>query len=119
MTFDNRFMVWAVLNDIKFLNLTNFIMTPKKDVMIENDLIKSFKFLNLDINDFKKFIKNKKANWRYVNYDLSTFFPSSLSIGYSKFCLSQKFFCRLLESALIPMTTTFLDLKFWSSSRNP
>ena len=74
MTFDNRFMVWAVLNDIKFLNLTNFIMTPKKDVMIEDDLIKSFKFLNLDSNDFSQFIKNKKSSWRYVNYDLSTFF---------------------------------------------
>ena len=74
MTFDNRFMVWAVLNDIKFLNLTNFIMTPKKDVMIEDDLIKSFKFLNLDSNDFSQFIKNKKSSWRYINYDLSTFF---------------------------------------------
>jgi len=74
MTFDNRFMVWAVLNDIKFLNLTNFIMTPKKDVMIEDDLIKSFKFLNLDSNDFSQFIKNKKSTWRYINYDLSTFF---------------------------------------------
>ena len=74
MTFDNRFMVWAVLNDIKFLNITNFVMTPKKDVMIEDDLIKSFKFLNLDSNDFSEFIKNKKSSWRYINYDLSTFF---------------------------------------------
>ncbi|MBC8298498.1 MAG: hypothetical protein H8E55_22240 [Pelagibacterales bacterium] len=74
MTFDNRFMVWAVLNDIKFLNLTNFIMTPKKDVMIEDDLIKAFKFLNLDSNDFSQFIENKKSSWRYINYDLSTFF---------------------------------------------
>jgi len=74
MTFDNRFMVWAVLNDVKFLNITNFIMTPKKDIMIEDDLIKTFKFLNLDSNDFSQFIKNKKSNWRYINYDLSTFF---------------------------------------------
>ena len=74
MTFDNRFMVWAVLNDVKFLNLTNFIMTPKKDVMIEDDLIKAFKFLNLDSNDFSQFIENKKSSWRYINYDLSTFF---------------------------------------------
>ena len=74
MTFDNRFMVWSVLNNIKFLNLTNFIMTPKKDQMIEDDLIKAFKFLNLNSNDFNLFIKNRKSSWRYVNYDLSTFF---------------------------------------------
>ena len=73
MTFDNRFMVWSVLNNIKFLNLTNFIMTPKKDEMIEDDLINAFKFLNLNSDDFNLFIKNKKTNWRYINYDLSTF----------------------------------------------
>ena len=73
MTFDNRFMVWSVLNNIRYLNLTNFIMTPKKDEMIENDLIKAFKFLNLDSHDFNLFIKNKKPSWRYINYDLSTF----------------------------------------------
>ena len=73
MTFDNRFMVWSVLNDIEFLNLTNFIMTPKKDTIIENDLIKAFKFLNLNADDFNLFIENKKSSWRYINYDLSTF----------------------------------------------
>ena len=74
MTFDNRFMVWSVLNDIKFLNLTNFIMTPKKDEMIEDDLIKVFKFLELDADDFNSFIANKKTSWRYINYNLNTFF---------------------------------------------
>jgi len=74
MTFENSFMVWAILNDIKYLNLTNFIITPKKDEMIENDLIKAFKFLDLDSDDFNFFISNKKTSWRYVNYDLSTFF---------------------------------------------
>jgi hypothetical protein len=73
MTFDNRFMVWSVLNDIEFLNLTNFIMTPKKDTIIENDLIKAFKFLNLNADDFSLFIENKKSSWRYINYNLSTF----------------------------------------------
>ena len=74
MTFDNRFMVWSVLNNIKYLNITNFIMTPKKDQMIEDDMIKSFKFLNIDSDGFNKFIENKKSSWRYINYDLSTFF---------------------------------------------
>ncbi len=74
MTFDNRFMVWSILNDIRYLNLTNFLITPKKDMMIEDDLINAFKFLNLDNNDFNSFISNKKTSWRYVNYDLNTFF---------------------------------------------
>ena len=74
MTFDNRFMVWSVLNDIKFLNLTNFIMTPKKDKMIEDDLIKTLKFLDFNSNDFSSFIANKKTSWRYMNHNLSTFF---------------------------------------------
>tara|TARA_B100000470_G_C19754266_1_gene375270 strand:- start:35 stop:1189 length:1155 start_codon:yes stop_codon:yes gene_type:complete len=74
MTFDNRFMVWSVLNNIKYLNITNFIMTPKKDQMIEDDMIKSFKFLNIDSDGFNKFIENKKSSWRYINHDLSTFF---------------------------------------------
>jgi hypothetical protein len=74
LTFDNRFMVWSVLNDIKFLNLTSFIISPKKDEMIEDDLIKVFKFLKLDSNDFKSFIANKKTSWRYTNINLNTFF---------------------------------------------
>ena len=74
MTFDNRFMVWSVLNDIKFLNLTNFIMTPKKDRMIEDDLIKSLKFLGLNSSEFDSFIANQKTSWRYINYDMNTFF---------------------------------------------
>ena len=49
-------------------------MTPKKDQMIEDDMIKSFKFLNIDSDGFNKFIENKKSSWRYINYDLSTFF---------------------------------------------
>ena len=49
-------------------------MTPKKDEMIEDDLIKVFKFLNLDADDFNSFIANKKTSWRYINYNLNTFF---------------------------------------------
>lgn len=74
MTFDNRFMVWSVLNNIKFLNLTNFIMSPKRDEMIEDDLIRALKFFDLNSNDFNSFIANKKTSWRYINYDLNTFF---------------------------------------------
>ena len=74
MTFNNKLMVWAILNDVKYLSLTNYFIAPKTDSMIENDLIKSFKFLNLNTDDFKYFFRNKKETWRYINRNVSTFF---------------------------------------------
>ena len=49
-------------------------MTPKKDRMIEDDLIRSLKFLGLNSREFDSFIANKKTSWRYINYDMNTFF---------------------------------------------
>ena len=37
-------MIWSILNDIKYLNLINGLFISKTDKMIENDLIKIFKF---------------------------------------------------------------------------
>ena len=74
LTFDNKFMVWFILNEIGYLKIVNGIFIPKKHEMIENDLIKSFNFLNLDKNDFKKFIMNKKKGWRYRNDNIMNLF---------------------------------------------
>ncbi len=61
LTFDNRFMIWAVLSDeIRYLNLTYVGLTSKTFEMIENDLINSFYFLGLNSGDFLKFLENKK-----------------------------------------------------------
>ena len=49
-------------------------MSPKRDEMIEDDLIRALKFFDLNSNDFNSFIANKKTSWRYINYDLNTFF---------------------------------------------
>ena len=46
MTFNNELMAWAVLNDVKYLSLTNFIIAPKTDDMIENDLIRILNYLS-------------------------------------------------------------------------
>jgi len=68
LTFDNRFLVWATLVDIKYLNIVNGVMVSRTNDMIENDLISSFKYLDLSKNDFSEFIKNKKLSyWRYRN----------------------------------------------------
>lgn len=74
LTFDNDIMIWSIMNDVQYLNLINGLFISKTDEMIENDLINVFKFLNLNSKDFMKFIQNKKANWRYMNLNVSDFF---------------------------------------------
>ena len=73
LTFDNELMIWAILNEIKYLNLINGLFVPKTHDMIENDLIKNFKFLNLKEKDFLDFFKNEKRGWRYVNKNVHNF----------------------------------------------
>ena len=74
LTFDNDIMIWSIINDIQYLNLVNGLFISKTDEMIENDLINSFKFLNLNSGDFVNFIQNKKTSWRYINFNVSDFF---------------------------------------------
>ena len=74
LTFDNKIMVWFILNDIKDLKLVNGIFVPRKNEMIENDLVGSFKYLGLDENDLKDFISNKKKGYRYRNDNIMNLF---------------------------------------------
>jgi hypothetical protein len=75
LTFDNRFLVWSILNDIEYLNIINGLFISKKNEMIENDLINTFKYLNLNKEDFHTFIKNKKLSyWRYRNENIKNLF---------------------------------------------
>ena len=74
LTFDNELMIWAILNDIEYLNLINGMWAAKTNEMLENDLINNFKFLNLNENDFINFFENKKIGWRYFNPSVANFF---------------------------------------------
>jgi len=75
LTFDNRFLIWATLNDIRYLKISNGVIFPKKNEMIEKDLIQTFKYLNLSKKDFYKFIENKKlSSWRYRNENIRKLF---------------------------------------------
>ena len=67
-------MIWSILNDIKYLDLINALFSSKKDYMIEDDLISSFKKLKLTDKEFYNFISNKKESWRYMNKDMAKFF---------------------------------------------
>ncbi len=75
LTFDNKFLVWATLSEIKYLSIINGVMVSRSNHMIESDLINTFKYLNLSKNDFKNFIQNKKLSpWRYRNDNVKDLF---------------------------------------------
>ena len=50
LTFDSRLMVWAILNDVDEIKPLSGQLVSKTHLMIENDLIDSFKFFKLDID---------------------------------------------------------------------
>ena len=76
LTFDTDFMIWAIMNDIKYLSLINGLFSSKTDRMIEEDIFSAFKLLNLSTVNFDKFLNNEndKSSWRYLNLNISTFF---------------------------------------------
>jgi len=75
LTFDNRFLVWSILSNVKYLSVINGVLVPRTNDVIENDLINAFKYLKLSKNDFSKFIENKKlSSWRYRNNNIKDFF---------------------------------------------
>lgn len=76
LTFETDFMIWAIMNEVKYLHLINGLFTSKEDHMIEKDIFSAFKILGLNDDNLNKFLNNKndKSNWRYLNLNISTFF---------------------------------------------
>jgi hypothetical protein len=79
LTFDNYLMIWLIFNEVDYLNINNQLFSTKTDLVIENDLIKNFKFLGLTEGSFVKFLENKNENWRVINYNVGDFFRSKYS----------------------------------------
>ena len=73
-TFDTKLMTWIIFKDNQNLRLIDGTLTLRGNSQIENDLINSFKVLNLSKNDFLKFIENRRIGYRYINHDLRSFF---------------------------------------------
>jgi hypothetical protein len=66
---------WLLLNDYKnFSLLPVFFWTPKKTETLENELISSLKFLEIDTDDFYNLIKNKRKSWRFKNEFVYNYF---------------------------------------------
>ena len=40
-------MIWAIMNEVKYLHLINGLFTSKEDHMIEKDIFQHLKYLDL------------------------------------------------------------------------
>ena len=69
LSFDRKFMTWAILNNIKDINVLDGTFSPRTSTLTDISLIESFKFLELQTPQFNDFIKNKKQGYRYINKD--------------------------------------------------
>ncbi len=74
LTFSSELMVWSIINGIENIIPISGQMVPKKHETIENDLIYTFKFLNLNKNLFLEFFENQNHQWRLFNANTQLFF---------------------------------------------
>ncbi len=74
LTFSPELMVWSIINGIENIVPLSGQLVPKKHERIENDLINTFKFLNLNKNLFLEFFENQNYNWRLFNPNTQLFF---------------------------------------------
>ena len=74
LTFETDIMIWSILKDFKNLKIIDGTFSSKSNNLIEKDLIEVFKFLNLNKEDFKDYISNKKIGYRYLNPDMRQLF---------------------------------------------
>ena len=73
LSFESNLIIWAILNDIEYLDFADGFFTPKKDYMIEEDIFSAFKKLGLKKENFNSFIENRKSKWRYINHDIKKY----------------------------------------------
>ena len=63
-----KLSIWLLLSDYNnFSIIPVSFWTPKTDLMLEEELISSMKFLGLSNDNFYSLIKNKKKSWRFKN----------------------------------------------------
>ena len=69
LSFDRKIMTWAILNNVKDINVLDGTFSPRTTTLTDISLIESFKFLELQFRKFDDFIRNKKQGYRYINKD--------------------------------------------------
>jgi hypothetical protein len=125
LTLDDNLLIWLILNDVKYLNINKQLFSPKTDLMIEEDLIKNFRFLSLDNDNFMEFLANKKIRWRLINNNVVKFFYFKYSANSLNTYKDSKNFdkeiLKIIENTPITLTQQFaipdeefkrLNLKF-------
>jgi len=73
LTFETNLMIWAIMNDVKYLDLQKSIFTPKKDFMIEEDIFSAFRKIGLNEKNFEFFIQNRESEGMYRNPHMTKF----------------------------------------------
>lgn len=72
---NEKLSIWLLLENYKNFSIIPIsFWTPKKDNILENELISTVKFLKLDEYDFLNLIKNELKSWRYQNPFVRKFF---------------------------------------------
>ena len=74
LTFSPELMVWSIINGKTNIVPLSGQLVSKKHETIEDDLIHTFKFLNLNKNLFLEFFENKNHQWRLFNSNTQLFF---------------------------------------------
>ena len=68
LNFNHEISIWLMLNDYKnFSIIPVSFWTPKTDIILEEELISSIKFLGLNKFNFYDLIKNLQGTWRFKN----------------------------------------------------
>ena len=71
---DQTLFAWLSINNYNNFDYVPIEMwTTRSNNRLEKDIIKIFKFFDLDQNDFKNYIKNKKTDFRMMNFNAYNF----------------------------------------------
>ena len=75
LNFNYEISIWLLLNDFKnFSIIPVSFWTPKTDLILEEELISSIKFLGFDKYSFYNLIKNEQGSWRFKNNFVYNYF---------------------------------------------
>ena len=74
LTFDGKIQTNLILNGYNNFNIVLGVNTSINDSIMEEKIITIFKYLKLDVEDYKKFIENKKTGWRFINPNIGSSF---------------------------------------------
>jgi hypothetical protein len=67
LTFNTKLQVWWLLKNKKYLKSVDSIISPEKDLSLEENFFQNMIFLKVPPSNFDIMLKNNKIGWRYNN----------------------------------------------------